>query len=207
VTRLAEIISLVEQAVPADSWSLKVDEEERRAKPALRNLIVRNDAVSRTAFVKYDDDGFWAYDVALSIFLKHLIDAAESRADEPETGWLREEVASWRVIAGPCQGQFGLPIKQSWSQAQREFFVELARQACDLMAKGERWSAEEVASWPILDDARIHPRVAQFISTAPVVELGQAIVGLAQSTLPEPPPGTWWLFGTPRGRDTIRKRE
>jgi hypothetical protein len=163
--------------------------------------------VSRTAFVNYGDDGFWAYDVALSIFLKHLIDVAEPRAGEPDTRWLREEVASWRVIAGPCQGTYGLEIKQSWSQAQRELFVELARQVCDLMAKRETWSAKEITSWPILDDARIFSRGARLISTAPIIELGQAVVGLAEGTLPEPPPGTWWFFGTPEGRDTIRKRE
>jgi hypothetical protein len=163
--------------------------------------------VSRTAFVNYGDAGFWAYDVALSIFLKHLIDVVEPRADEPRASWLREEVARWRVTAGPCQGTSGLEIKQSWSQAQLELFVELVRQVCDLMAKRQTWSAEEVTSWPILDDARIFPRDATLISTALVIQLGQAVVGLAEGTLPESPAGTWWLFGAPDGQDTIRKRE
>jgi hypothetical protein len=163
--------------------------------------------VSRTAFVSYGDGGFWAYDVALGIFLKHLIEVAEARAAEPDAGWLREAVASWRVIAGLGQGTCGLEIKQSWQQAHRELFVELARQACDLMAKRRRWSAKEVTSWPILDDLRIFPRGAKFISTAPVIELAHAVIGLAEGTLPEPPPGTWWIFGTPEGRDTIRKLE
>jgi hypothetical protein len=75
------------------------------------------------------------------------------------------------------------------------------------MAKRKRFSAKEVTAWPILDDLRIFPRGAKFISTAPVIELGQAIIGLVKRSLPEAPAGTWWLFGTPERRDTIRRRE
>ena len=167
----------------------------------------RSQVVSKTAFVRYGDDGFWTYDVALSIFLKHLIDVAQPRANEPDAGWLGEEAAWWRVVAGVGEGAYGFEIKRPWSRAQRDLFVELARQACDVMAKRDGWSAEEVTSWLMLDNARICPRSATFIATAPVIELGQAIVALAEGTLPEPPPGTWWFFGTPRGRDTLRMRE
>lgn len=163
--------------------------------------------MSRTAYVGYGDDGFWAYDVALGIFLKHLIEVAEPRASEPGTDWLKEAISWWRVIAGVGGGTYGLTIEQSWSQAQRGLFVELARQACDLMAKRKRWSAKQVTSWPILDDLNICPRGARFISTGPVIELGQAVIGLVEGMLPGSPLGTWWLFGTPTGRDTIRKRE
>jgi hypothetical protein len=162
--------------------------------------------VSQTAFVSYGDDGFWVYDVGLSIFLKHLIDVAEPRANEPDAGWLLEAIA-WRRVVAACQGTFGLEIQQPWPQAQRELFVALARQACDLMAKRKKWSAKEVTSWPIKDDERIFPRGAKFISTAPVIELGRAVIGLIEGTLPEPPQGTYWFFGTPKGRDTLRKRE
>jgi len=163
--------------------------------------------VSRTAFVSFGGDGFWVYDVAQSIFLKHLIDVAEPRANYPDAGWLREAIAWWRVVAGPGQGTYGFQIEQSWSATQRALFVELARQACDLMAKRTTWSGEEISSWPIHDDDRIFTRGAEFIATAPVIELGNAVIGLAECTLPEAPQGTWWFFGTPKGKDTIRKRE
>ena len=160
--------------------------------------------MSRTVFVSCGNDGFWAYDIALSILLKHMIDVAEPRASEADADWLRESVEWWRIVAGPCQGTYGLEIEQSWSETQRELFVELTRQACDRMVRRKRWSGTEVASWRTAGDESIFPRSAKFISTAPVVELGQAVIRLAERTLPEPPPRTCWFFGSPKGRDTIR---
>jgi hypothetical protein len=34
--------------------------------------------VSKTQYAEYGDRGFWTYNVALGIFLKHLIDADEA---------------------------------------------------------------------------------------------------------------------------------
>lgn len=34
--------------------------------------------MTATQFIEYERDGFWAYDVVLGVFLKHLIDAAEA---------------------------------------------------------------------------------------------------------------------------------
>jgi hypothetical protein len=33
--------------------------------------------MSKNKYVAFGDEGFWSYDVALDIFLKHLIDIAE----------------------------------------------------------------------------------------------------------------------------------
>ena len=45
-------------------------------------------AMSQTQYVKYANRGFWAYDVALGVFLKHLIDAAET-SDQAKRGGYR----------------------------------------------------------------------------------------------------------------------
>jgi len=42
------------------------------------------------------------------------------------------------------------------------------------------------------------------VDTAPVVELGRAMMALLSNELPEAPKGEAWLFGTPDGRSTIR---
>jgi hypothetical protein len=33
------------------------------------------------------------------------------------------------------------------------------------------------------------------VSTAPIVELGEALIKLLDGTLPRAPEGTWWAFG------------
>jgi hypothetical protein len=156
--------------------------------------------VSQKKFVSCGDDGFWAYDVALGVFLKHLIDVADVHGygDLP---WLREEVSSWRVAA--CVPDLGLCL-DAVSSANVTLFTDLARQACDELSGRDRIAAEEMASWTILEDLKIFPRGAKEVETGPVVELGRAIIELATGRLPPPPDGTLWLYGAPEGLTTLR---
>jgi hypothetical protein len=157
--------------------------------------------VSQTQSVTYVDRGFWAYDVALGIFLKHLIDAALS-SGEASTLWLSEGVASWRVWA--VVSDFRLTLDGRWSAEQRKTFIALAEEACAVLATRDSIPAEEITSWPFVDDLRIHPRGANEVFTAPVIELGRAIIALLCGELPEAPQGEAWFFGTSTGRSTIR---
>ena len=161
--------------------------------------------MSRTMFVEYRGCGFWAYDVAMGIFLKHLIAVAEPLAATSNGAWIAEAVTRWRVNA--VISDFGLHIDEEWSAEQIDIFIGLAEQACSLLGARDRISADEITAWPILDDMRIFPRGATEVLTAPVVELGKAIIAVANGTLSPAPAGTWWLFGTPEGRDTIRRRQ
>lgn len=161
--------------------------------------------MSQTKFVDYRDHGFWAYDVALNIFLKHLIDAAETRLAAANEAWLAEAVSWWRVVAGV--GDYGLEIDGAWSESQLDAFVGLADQACQVLALRDRIPADEIAAWPILDDLHIFPRGATEVRTGPVIELGRAIIAIVRGTLPTAPAGTLWLYGTPEGRETIRMRQ
>ena len=73
-----------------------------------KDLLCRTDTfMSATQYVEYADRGFWAYDVALGVFLKHLIDAAET-SDQAKTAWLSAAVSSWRV--GAWNGDYGLTL-------------------------------------------------------------------------------------------------
>jgi hypothetical protein len=156
--------------------------------------------VSKTQFVEYATQGFWAYDVALGIFLKHLIDAAEA-TDQADTPWLSSAISSWRVVA--CISDYGLTLDADWSAAQRQTFITLAEDACSSLAKRVSIPAEEIVAWPILDDLRIFPRGATEVLTAQVVELGRAIIALVSGDLPEAPHGKTWFYGTTTGRVTI----
>src|SRR5579864_5056586 len=122
--------------------------------------------VSQTQAVTYTDRGFWAYDVAVGIFLKYLIDAAEANG-EANTQWLSEAVSSWRIWA--FVSDFGLTLDGNWSAEQRRSFIGLAEESCAALATRDSIPAEEIISWPFVDDLRIHPRGAKEVTTAPVI--------------------------------------
>lgn len=114
--------------------------------------------------------------------MKHLIDAAEA-SGQSGTEWLSSAVLSWRRVA--CISDFGLTLDKDWSVAQRQEIVALAEVANATLATRESISAEEIARWRLLDDLRIFPRGAKQLLTAPIIELGDAIIALVSGRLPE----------------------
>jgi hypothetical protein len=97
----------------------------------------------------------------------------------------------------------GLTLGAGWSAEQWQTFVALAEDACARLANRVSIPAEEIIAWPILDDVRIFPRGASEVDTAPVVELGRAIIALLSGELPDAPSGKSWLYGTETGREAI----
>jgi hypothetical protein len=158
-------------------------------------------AMTATKGIKFGNRFFWAYDVAAGVFIKHLVDEAEAsgQADLP---WLSDALSHWRVQAAITE--FGLTLDENWSSGERQTFIELAERACKKLATRESIPAEEVVSWPLVDDLRIFPRGAKEVFTAPVIELGRAIIVLVSGDLPQSPRGEAWFYGTPTGRSTIR---
>ena len=157
--------------------------------------------MSKTKHVEYRDRWFWAYDVALSIFLKRLIDVAVPHTTTPGNEWLTEAISWWRVVA--AVPDYGLEVDPAWSPAQTDIFIQLADQACGLLADRDYIAADEISAWQILDDLRIYTRGESEVSTAPVVELGQAIIALVHGTAPAAPAEKTWLYGAPGGRTAI----
>lgn len=152
--------------------------------------------MSKTKYVEYAGCGFWAYDVGLGVFLKHLIDAGEA-SDEAGPAWLSAALSSSRAAAGIPD--IGLTLDAGWSAVQRQAFVALMEGACVRLAKRASIPAEEIVAWPILDDLRIFPRGAAEVETTPVIELGRAFIELVSGELPEPPAGKIWIYGTETG--------
>lgn len=73
---------------------------------------------------------------------------------------------------------------------------------------GETVSLAQFAGEPLLlmfflDDLHLSSRGVPKVFTAPVVELGRAILALVEGTLAAPPSGTAWFYGVPQGRTTI----
>jgi len=157
--------------------------------------------MTATKGIEFEGRFFWAYDVAAGVFLKHLIDEAEASKHTAEP-WLSKAVSSWRVQAAITEA--GLTLEEEWSSAQRAILIELAEAACKKLEKRKSIPAEEIASWPMTDNLRIFPRSATEVLTAPIIELGRAIIALLSGNLPQSPKGEAWFYGTPTGRSTIR---
>ena len=161
--------------------------------------------MSRSQYVGYRDQGFWAYDVSLAIFLKHLVDVADRQLAVGNVGWLREAVDWWRVVASI--NDYGFEIEESWSADQVKLFLQLADEAVAVISRRPAFTADEVAGWSLLDDMHLETRGEPIVAIRPIVTLGRAVIHLVDGSLPPSPPGTWWLFGTGKEGDVIRQRD
>ena len=161
--------------------------------------------MSKTLFVEFRGRGFWAYDVISGVFLKHLIDTASRGLGDGSQPWLVGAIANWRVSA--VISDLGFFLDDDWSDQQIKTFTALAEKACKELSRRCEIPADEIASWPILDDLKIFPRGLPAVGTQSPIRLGQAVIQLVNGSLPEPPAGTWWFFGTEDAPRTLTKRE
>jgi hypothetical protein len=157
--------------------------------------------MSKTKYVEFGGTGFWTFDIGLGVFLKHLIDVALRRAAPSDEEWIAAGVNEWRRAA--AIPDIGLEIDSSWSSSQLATFAQFVGEACAVLGEREVYTAEEITSWTLYEDLRLFPRGYALYPTAPVIELGTAIVALINGSLPAAPPGRQWLYGAPEGRTTI----
>jgi hypothetical protein len=111
-----------------------------------------------TQGIDFADRFFWAYDVAVGVFLKHLINEAQA-SREANTPWLSEAVSHWHRQAAIAE--FGLTLEENWTSLQRQTFIELATKACEKLAMRESIPADEIEAWSFGDDLRIFFHAAQ----------------------------------------------
>jgi hypothetical protein len=147
--------------------------------------------VGKLSTVNYGDQWFWAYDVSLGVFLKYLIDVAQ-RSPQANEPWLSELVRGWRLSA--CITDVGLYLENDWTPEQRRCFVEWAYESCNLIGQRSAIPAAEMLAWRVLDDEGIFPRSTTEVPTAPIVELGKAIIRLISGDRPGPI-GKDWIYG------------
>jgi hypothetical protein len=159
--------------------------------------------VSKTKYVSYRERGFYVYDVALGVFLQQFFDAAEA-SEHVNTEWLMSAVSDWRVSA--CIQDIGMTLDERWSTSQCQTIVALAEEACRTLEQRDSIPAKEIVQWRILDDEHIFPRGAMEVSTAPIIELGRAIIALVEGNLPIAPEGKAWFYGTEKGRQILALR-
>ena len=157
--------------------------------------------MSATVFVHFGDRGFWAYDIVLGVFLKHLIDAAEATGYS-RAPFLNDAVRHWRLA--PI-ANLGFHLEKSWTPLQRQNVIAFAQEACARLATRDSIPIEEIVSWPFADGERLFHRGLHEVHTQPVIELGGATIALLRDELPKAPMGEAWFF-TYTGRTTIRMR-
>lgn len=160
--------------------------------------------MSKSQYVEYADDGFWAYDVAIGVFLKHLIDVAERRTIEPENSWLSPCIEQWRINI--IVSDYGLYLDETWSDTQRQTICELIDDACTQLRKRPSIPSDEMLGWDVLDGQGVDSRGAIQFPAAPVLELAQAVQALLCGTFPSAPEGHLWFYGTESGRTAIKKQ-
>jgi hypothetical protein len=68
------------------------------------------------------------------------------------------------------------------------------------------FTVREASAWLVLDDLTVIFRGEEPENTAPAAELAEALASLIRGTLPAAPRNTWWFYGSPGGRRTIRRR-
>ena len=132
--------------------------------------------MSKTLYVRYRGDGFWAYDVAVGVFLKHLIDSAMAHANKEDALWLMPCVEQWRVNA--IVSDLGLHLDEEWSDAQRQTVYGLIEEACNQLEARHSIPWDAMKDWDILDGQGVRSRGSTQFPTAPVVELAHAVKAL-----------------------------
>ncbi|MEZ6121477.1 MAG: hypothetical protein R3C28_33650, partial [Pirellulaceae bacterium] len=98
--------------------------------------------MTKTAFVQYRDSGFWAYDVAGSVFLWFLINAATKRLDSHDQPWLKDMIRHWRVAAFITE--MAHYTDDDWTTSQIDLVVQLSHDAIDAIRSHGDFAASDV---------------------------------------------------------------
>jgi hypothetical protein len=158
--------------------------------------------VSKTMLVEFRGKGFWAYDVVGAVLLKHMIDAAQQIAHQPDMNWLQEVITQWQISAGITD--YGFYLDDDWSQTQMQMIQNLLNKAQAQLSQRDYFTGSEIQTWQLVDGLQIWARGHEVIPTARVIRLGQGILALLQNQMDEPPTGTWWFYGLAEKRETIQ---
>ncbi|QDT51372.1 hypothetical protein Pan258_54610 [Symmachiella dynata] len=160
--------------------------------------------MSKTLFVEYRNAGFWAIDVASSVFLKFLIDEANEYYSQKTDDWLNDAISNWCM--NTVLSDLGFHLNDDWSQSQLDTVITLCRTTSTNIRTTGDIPAREVASWSVIDDLEICTRGFNPIPCEPVARFGDAVADLLNNTLPEAPYGHWWFYTLDNEVRTIAKR-
>lgn len=156
--------------------------------------------MSATKYVTYGDRGFWVYDIVLGVFVKHLIDAIEAMTGVSRAPFLDKALQHWRLA--PFL-DIGFHFEKSWTELQHQNVIAFTEAACTRLATRDSIPMEEIVNWSFGGDLRLFHRGLKEVRTAPVIELGRAVIALLHDELPKAPKGEAWFFAD-TGRSTLK---
>ena len=156
--------------------------------------------MSKNVIVACEATRFWAFDLALGIWLKKGLDIVAMWRPGGEPNPDEHELRDWECTA-VLGGESTLDLTpRAATQARRTRFAEIAAGVAEWLRKRPRVPGPELASWRLLDNSPIsRADVVDFatrgFATAPVLELGEAIVAAVEGRLPHAPEGARLRFG------------
>src|SRR3954467_3749223 len=99
--------------------------------------------MSKSLFVEFRNDGFWAFDVVSSVLLKHLVEVAATEiAKNP---WLEQVVQRWRVDT--IVPDFGFGLNSAWTDSQIEVIAGLIIETCRVLEARKFIPSQEIEQW------------------------------------------------------------
>jgi len=163
--------------------------------------------VSKTVAVTNGEVSFWAYDLALGIWLKLFCDEVRSQGWAGPGATFESDVREWELTA-VLGANRGLDLAREWTIEKRLMFDEAARRVQQALAAGDHLGSDEINSWRLLDGQPIARAgtLGGRLQAEPILDLGEALMGLVAGNLASAPPGTWWMIGYSPERTTIEMR-
>ena len=140
------------------------------------------------------------YDTALAAWLVALIDHVEADA---ALGPLFAELVRAARRSAALGGDTVFDPEDHLGAATADAFADLARTVSATVRLSGAIDWPSLAERPILGDMKPSIRLGALPHLEDVASVGDVYVGIADDTLPNPPPETWWAIGFPRGRTTI----
>lgn len=159
-------------------------------------------AVSKTKSVGLRGTEIWVYDASLSLVLAEVIRAVDAMPPQDRPPWWAAVEYDLRVHT--IISDFYLDLDLGLTDEQREEFAQLLVAAADRVRR-RVFTLEEASAWRIIDEHSVIFRGVAPEETGPAAELGEALASMIRGTLPAAPPHTWWYYGPPGGRSTIRR--
>lgn len=148
--------------------------------------------MTKTLYVEFRGNGFWAFDVSAAVFLKHLIDVANEHLCSNDDQWLCDAIRHWQITVAAAE--LAWFADNTWTPEQVATVIQLSKLAIRTILEKGDIPAATVTAWRILESHSIFCRGFDPIPALAVVGLGDAFVDLLQGSLATPPTGHQWFF-------------
>lgn len=158
--------------------------------------------MSKTTPAEYQGIRFWVFDVCESILFAEMADVAAGTAAADHSAWLAGLEHQLRVHA-IVGADFAIPLDE-WCDGHEARFLALVTEAGRRLAERRTITAQQAATWIVLDGAPIIWRGQDAVGTEPIVIFAEALIAIIRGTYPQAPPGHQWYFGLPGEVRTIQ---